>query len=42
MICQYCDEKPATKEVNYMNKEKPQYAWMCEECAKEFVIGGQR
>ena len=36
MICQYCDEQEATIEVNYMNEKEPQYAWMCDECAKEF------
>ena len=39
MRCQYCDGKKAVREVNYMSKEKPQYAWMCEECAKEFENG---
>ena len=33
MRCQYCYEQEAVKNVNYMNEEEPQYAWMCEECA---------
>ncbi len=36
MKCQYCDEYTAVKKVNYMNKQNPQFAWVCEDCAKEF------
>ena len=38
MRCQYCDEKKAVREVNYMNDKQPQFAWMCEECANEFAL----
>ena len=37
MRCQYCDERKAIMKINYMNKENPQYAWVCSDCAENFI-----
>ena len=42
MRCQYCCEKQAVTKVNYMNKEEPQYADMCGECADDFVLDEEK
>ncbi len=37
-VCQYCDERGVEVSVNYMSKEKPQFADMCSECAENFDL----
>ena len=42
MRCQHCCEKEAVKKVNYITKDEPQYADMCEECASDYTLDEAR